>query len=111
MAMGGCGESEAGPDGRLTEPSTVAGVGTGPVRTRTCGCPSTSDTVGYDGSPEYPDALGGPFGGLVVTANGGKVESVPGAPGRGLAVAFPPKCDDGHRMPAGDGGGPARARR
>lgn len=50
------------------------------------------DTVGYDGSTEYPDALGGPYAGKVVTANDGTVERVPGADGDGDAVAFPTLC-------------------
>jgi hypothetical protein len=50
------------------------------------------ETVGADGSTVYPDALGGRFAGRVVTANDGSVERVPGAEGRGDAVAFPEKC-------------------
>jgi hypothetical protein len=50
------------------------------------------DTVGYDGATEYPDALGGPFAGRVVTANDGKIELVPGPDGGGDAVAFPARC-------------------
>lgn len=50
------------------------------------------DTVDYDGATAYPDALGGPFAGRVVTANGGKVERVTGADGSHGAVAFPAKC-------------------
>jgi Concanavalin A-like lectin/glucanases superfamily len=48
----------------------------------------------YEGGTEFPDALGGPFSGLVVTANGGTVEAVAGVDGRGDALAFPAKCDD-----------------
>ena len=47
---------------------------------------------GYDGSPEYDDALGGPLGGRVVTANGGRVTPAPGADGSAGAVAFPARC-------------------
>lgn len=47
---------------------------------------------GYDGSPEYDDALGGPLGGRVVTANGGRVEPAPGADGSVGSVAFPARC-------------------
>ena len=50
------------------------------------------DAVGYDGATEYPDALGGPFAGRVVTANDGRAERVPGVDGRGDAVAFPSQC-------------------
>jgi hypothetical protein len=53
-----------------------------------------SDSVAYSGLPEYPDALGRPLAGRVVSANGGTTQSVRGAPGRGMAVAFPSKCSD-----------------
>jgi len=99
MAMGGCdGESEAGPDGRLTDPGPSPTSGPD-LSGADMWLSFDTDTVGYNGSTEYPDALGGPFGGLVVTANGGTVESVPGAPGRGLAVSFPPKCTDATGCP------------
>ncbi len=45
-----------------------------------------------DGETEYPDALGGAFGALVVTANDGDVEVIQGVDGAGDAVAFPEKC-------------------
>ena len=48
----------------------------------------------YGGETEFPDALGGPFAALVVTANDGTVEVVAGVDGRGDAVAFPEKCDE-----------------
>jgi len=48
--------------------------------------------VGFDGSPEYADAQGGPFAGRVVTANDGTAQPVPGAAGRGQALAFPSRC-------------------
>ena len=47
----------------------------------------------YQGDTEFPDALGRPFAGLVVTANDGTVEVVAGVDGRGDALAFPEKCD------------------
>lgn len=50
--------------------------------------PSTS----AEGDTEYPDALGGVFGGRVVVANDGEVEVVPGAAEVGNAVAFPANC-------------------
>jgi hypothetical protein len=49
-------------------------------------------TLDYDGASAYPDALGGPSAGRVVTANGGRVERVPGPRGRGAAVGFPRRC-------------------
>ena len=57
------------------------------------------DTVGYDGSKEFPDALGGPFAGRVVSENGGRVERVPGANGGGHGVAFPEPCTAPHGCP------------
>lgn len=48
--------------------------------------------VDYDGAPAYPDALGGPFVGRVVTANGGTVGEAPGADGSEVSLAFPPRC-------------------
>jgi hypothetical protein len=50
------------------------------------------DAVAYDGSTEYPDALGGPLAGRVVTANDGTVERAPGADGSVASVAFPARC-------------------
>jgi hypothetical protein len=47
---------------------------------------------GYDGAPEYPDALGRPFVGRMHVANGGAVEMVEGDGGEGQAVAFPANC-------------------
>lgn len=47
----------------------------------------------YDGGTTYPDALGGPFAALVVTANAGTVEAVAGVGGRGDAVEFPAACE------------------
>lgn len=89
-AAGGC-ASDTGQDARLPRPES-----------RTQSAPDLSDadlwlsfertTVDYDGSKAYPDALGGPFAGRVVTANGGRVEEVSGADGRGTAVAFPATC-------------------
>ena len=89
-AAGGC-ASDTGQDARLPRPEATTRSG-----------PDLSDadlwlsfertTVDYDGSTAYPDALGGPFAGRVVTANGGQVEEVSGADGRGTAVAFPAKC-------------------
>ena len=89
-AAGGC-APDTGQDARLPSPEPTTRSG-----------PDLSDadlwlsfertTVDYDGSTAYPDALGGPFAGRVVTANGGRVEQVSGVDGRGAAVAFPAKC-------------------
>ena len=97
-AAGGC-APDTGEDARLprSEPTTRSG-------------PDLSDaglwlsfedtTVDYDGSTAYPDALGGPYAGRVVTANGGRVEQVSGADGRGAAVAFPAKCTTSSGCPS-----------
>jgi hypothetical protein len=58
-----------------------------------------SDTVGAEGESEYPDESGGGATGRVVTANGGGVEEVEAADGRGLAVAFPAACTDATGCP------------
>lgn len=89
-AAGGC-ASDPGHDARLEKSSPAP-------RLR----PDLSDadlwlsfeqtTVDYDGSTTFPDALGGPFDGRVVTAAGGRVQRVPGADAGSDAVAFPPKC-------------------
>lgn len=50
------------------------------------------DSIDFDGTRTYPDALDGPFDGRVVTADGGSVEVVPGAGDSERAVAFPEKC-------------------
>lgn len=46
----------------------------------------------FEGDTEYQDAAGGPFVGLVVTANDGAVEVVEGVGGRGDALGFPEQC-------------------
>lgn len=91
MVAGGCGTPDTGRDEVRTEagPSPRSGPN---LSGADLWLSFDSDTVGYDGSREYPDALGHPFGGRVVTANGGTVEAVQGAPGRGFAVAFTPTC-------------------
>jgi hypothetical protein len=87
-AASGC--AERGEDARLPEPEPTR---SGPdFSDADLWLSFESDTVGYDGSAAYPDALGGPFVGRVVTANDGRVERVPGADGRGRALAFPTKC-------------------
>ncbi len=55
---------------------------------------SFDDDETPDGTPGFEDAAGGLSVGLVVTADGGEVEQVPGANGSGFAVAFPAKCTD-----------------
>lgn len=50
------------------------------------------DEVGFDGAPQFPDALDRPLAGRVETANGGAVDQVTAAEGRGGAVGFPEKC-------------------
>jgi len=53
---------------------------------------SFDDDVTADGTEGFEDAAGGLSVGLVVAANGGEVEQVPGADGSGSAVAFPARC-------------------
>ena len=91
LVAGGCGASDTGTDRRLSDSGSEPS--SGPDLTKVSLWLSFDDArLGHDGSPTYPDTLGGPFTGRVVTASGGVVESVPGAPGRGSAVAFPPRC-------------------
>jgi len=90
VAAGGCasgaGQDEEGSDLTPASPS-------GPDFSDAALWLSFEDTaVEYDGKTAYPDALGGPSAGRVVTFNGGAVESVPGPTDRGDAVAFPAKC-------------------
>jgi Concanavalin A-like lectin/glucanases superfamily len=108
MAVGGtvlllttaCGGS--GPDGQGGTPPPSSASGSGSV-TRSelplahMGDPDLwlsfdEDAGRPDGPPAYADALGRGHHGVVVVGNAGSVESVPGAPDRGLAVAFPPPC-------------------
>ena len=91
LVVGGCGTSGAAPDGPTTDPGPSPRPGPD-LSDADLWLSFDTDTVGYDGSPAFPDALGGPFTGRVVVENRGVVESVEGAPGRGRAVAFPPKC-------------------
>lgn len=51
------------------------------------------------GRTSFADSLGRGYRGVVVLGNAGSVESVPGAPGRGLALAFPPPCEEEHGCP------------
>ncbi|GAA1478325.1 hypothetical protein GCM10009623_27710 [Nocardioides aestuarii] len=47
-----------------------------------------------DGSEEFPAGDDAPYSGVVVQANGGGVEQVEGADGRGRALQFPGVCAD-----------------
>lgn len=88
--VGGCGGSDR-PDGVVPDepPSRSAGPD---FSGADLWLSFDDEAVGYDGSQEFADALGGPFAGRVVTANGGAVEWVSGAEGRGRAVEFPSRC-------------------
>ena len=96
----------------LTGPARVAGRDR-TCPTRTCGCPSRTTTVGYNGSPDVPRrARAARSDGRVVTANGGEVER--GRRGDGQRRArwrSPPKCDGADRLSAGHGGGRCPTRR
>lgn len=48
----------------------------------------------FEGDPQYPDALGKPYAGVVVTANDGAVDVVAGAGGTGDGIGFPERCDE-----------------
>ena len=51
------------------------------------------------GATEFPDAVGGDVVGVVVGGNGGGVELVEGADGRGSAIGLPPLCTDATGCP------------
>lgn len=90
-AANGCADPGTGQDARLPEPEPTSRSGPD-LSDADLWLSFDADAVGVDGSREYPDALGGPFAGRVVTSNDGRVERVPGADGDGDAVAFPAKC-------------------
>jgi hypothetical protein len=87
----GCAGPDAGPDAGPAERPEASPSGAD-LSDADLWLSFEDDAVGYDGATEYPDALGGPFAGRVVTANGGTVEMVPGADGAGGALGFPAKC-------------------
>lgn len=89
-AASGCG-GESGGDAPLSEPAPPSQAGPD-LSDADMWLSFEGDAVGYDGAKEYPDALGGPFAGRVVTANDGTVQRVPGAYDAGHAVAFPAAC-------------------
>ena len=91
LVVGGCGASGAAPERPTADPGSSPRQGPD-LSDADLWLSFDSDTVAYDGSTAYPDAHGDPFLGRVVVENDGVVESVEGPPGRGRAVAFPPKC-------------------
>ena len=91
LVAGGCGPSGAGAGERPPETGSGSRSGSDPAAARLW-LSFDSPTVDHAGTTQFADALGGPFTGRVVTANGGMVASAPGAPGRGLGVSFPPRC-------------------
>lgn len=72
-------------------PTTGAPTATGPAAAALW-LSFDEPTTGYDGSTAYADARGGPLAGRVVTGSRGGVRRVAGPPGRGSALAFPPRC-------------------
>ena len=91
--MSSCGVVDAGDDdGEGTDPAPTAAA-TPDLSDAALWLSFEEQELTYRGETEFPDALGGAYAGLVVTANDGTVEVVAGADGRGDAVAFPEKCD------------------
>ena len=89
--VGGCGDSEARVEPRPVEESSTSAAD--PALSDAALWLSFEDAaLNGDGETEYPDALGGAFAGLVVTANDGGVEVVTGVGNAGDALAFPEKC-------------------
>lgn len=93
LLASGCADPEGGPedDGSLPGQRPTSGTSLD-VSGAELWLSFDETQAGFDGSPEYPDAQEGPFAGSVLTANGGAVRSVAGAPGRGRAVGFPGGC-------------------
>jgi Concanavalin A-like lectin/glucanases superfamily len=91
VATGACTSSGAGGDASL--PVSQPPPRKGPdLSDATLWLSFEQDSIDFDGTTVYPDALDGPFDGRVVVAGGGSVEVVPGSSGSAQAVAFPPKC-------------------
>lgn len=89
-AAGGC-VADTGGEARLQKPSPTPRLRTD-LSDADLWLSFERATVDYDGSTAYPDALGGPFVGRVVSAGGGRLERVPGADAGGAAVALPARC-------------------
>jgi hypothetical protein len=88
-ALAGCSSGQP-KDTRLTESPSASP--TGPDLTQSALWLSFElDSIDFDGTTTYPDALDGPFDAREMVANGGSVEVVPGA-GSARAVAFPENC-------------------
>lgn len=80
-ACGGSGGGGSGGGGPVASPGSGTGPGTGSAETE-AGAPQL--TLSFDGEGDVRSA--------VLSRNGGAVEMVPGAPGSGLAAAFPERC-------------------
>ncbi len=86
----GCGPGDDGGGGADPAPTTAP---TSDLSDATMWLSFEEQRLTFRGETEFPDAVGGGFAALVVTANDGTVEVVAGADGRGDAVAFPEKCE------------------
>lgn len=84
--------SVAGPDVRLPVSESPASTGGPDLNDATLWLSFDEKSHDFDGRKVFPDALEGPYDGREMVANDGAVKQVPGAPGRGSAVAFPPMC-------------------
>jgi hypothetical protein len=89
-ALAGCSSSGPAKDSRLT-PTPSASPSGPDLSTSSLWLSFEQESIDFDGTTTYPDALDGPFDARVMVSNGGSVEVVPGA-GSARAVAFPEKC-------------------
>lgn len=88
-ALAGCSSSDPKGSGLTLTPTPSP---SGPDLTEsTLWLSFEQESIDFDGTTTFPDALDGPFDARVMVANGGKVEVVPGA-GSARAVAFPENC-------------------
>jgi len=91
LVVAGCSPSGPGDESTLPASESPSVSGTD-LSDATFWLSFEQDSIDFDGTTVYPDALDGPFDGRVVTANDGSVEVVPGADDSARAVAFPARC-------------------
>ena len=85
----GCSSAGAGQDVPLPASPSVSGPD---LSGATMWLAFEDESVDFDGAAMFPDALGGPFEGRVVSSGGGSVERTAGPADRGRAVSFPARC-------------------
>lgn len=96
LALSACGSDDDVPPGPDDGPSSEA---TGPLAESDLWLSFEDSRTAFDGTVEYPDAVGGDVLARVVTSAGGTVTEVEGPDGEGNAVEFPPLCADPEDCP------------